>query len=122
MLLGGDDWLGAPLAVPEDVRDRGEQQIGGEVTYWNTHSGQIGTGSGGATYPYARAERGQRLLVPRVQTQILTRMSADEANAQMDDIFDEVATNEEVHQYAERGVDISGAAASHRSSYGAQNW
>jgi len=122
MLLGGDDWLGAPLAVPEDVRDRGEQQIGEEVTYWNTHSGQVGTGGGGATYPYARAQSGQILLVPRAQTQILKRMSADEANAQMDDIFDEVATNEEVHQYAERGVDISGAAASHRSSYGAQNW
>ena len=54
VLLGGDDWLGAPLAVPDDVRDHGEQKIGEDVTYWNTHSGQIGTGGssgGGATYP-----------------------------------------------------------------------
>lgn len=51
ILLGGDDWLGAPLAVPEDVRENGEQQIGQEVTYWNTHSGDIGTGGGGG-YPY----------------------------------------------------------------------
>eukprot|EP00287_Rhodomonas_sp_CCMP768_P009826 CAMPEP_0196724108 /NCGR_PEP_ID=MMETSP1091-20130531/6108_1 /TAXON_ID=302021 /ORGANISM="Rhodomonas sp., Strain CCMP768" /LENGTH=180 /DNA_ID=CAMNT_0042066205 /DNA_START=9 /DNA_END=551 /DNA_ORIENTATION=+ len=50
-LLGGDDWLGAPLAVPDDVREHGEQQIGEEVTYWNTHSGNIGTG-GGSSYPY----------------------------------------------------------------------
>jgi len=27
MLLGGDDWLGAPLAVPEDVRENGEQRV-----------------------------------------------------------------------------------------------
>ena len=26
MLLGGDDWLGAPFAVPEDVRENGEQR------------------------------------------------------------------------------------------------
>lgn len=123
MLLGGDNWLGAPLAVPEDVRDRGEQQIGEEVTYWNTHSGQIGTGSGGgATYPYARAQRGQMLLAPQAQTQILNRLVAEEANAQMDDMFDAVATNEEVHQYAERRIDISSAAESHRASYGVENW
>lgn len=89
-LLGGDDWLGAPLAVPEDVRDQGEQQIGRDVTYWNTHSGQIGTGHGGATYPYSvRARRGQMLrLMPKpssrqAQTQILKRLSADDANAQV---------------------------------------
>ncbi|KAJ1474277.1 hypothetical protein T484DRAFT_1971063 [Baffinella frigidus] len=54
-LLGGGDWLGAPLGVPEDVRDNGEQQIGEEVTYWQTHTGDIGTGAGnsaGASYPY----------------------------------------------------------------------
>ena len=44
LLLGGDDWLGAPLAVPEGVRDHGEQQIGEEAKYWNTHDGQIGMG------------------------------------------------------------------------------
>jgi hypothetical protein len=49
-LLGGDDWLGAPFAVPEDVRENGEQEVGEEVNYWNTHSGDIGTGSKG--YPY----------------------------------------------------------------------
>ena len=49
-LLGGDDWLGAPFAVPEDVRENGEQEIGEEVNYWNTHSGDIGTGTKG--YPY----------------------------------------------------------------------
>ena len=68
---GGDDWLGAPLAVPEvippsplilltpvglccdcvvlfaqDVRENGEQEIGEEVDYWQTHSGDIGTGGG----------------------------------------------------------------------------
>jgi hypothetical protein len=38
--------------VPEDVRDHGEQQVGKDVNYWNTHSGQIGQKSGGvATYP-----------------------------------------------------------------------
>jgi hypothetical protein len=38
--------------VPEDVRDHGEQQVGKDVNYWNTHSGQIGTPkSSGATYP-----------------------------------------------------------------------
>ena len=115
MLLGGDDWLGAPLGVPEDVRDHGEQQIGEEVSYWNTHSGQIGTGHGGATYPYARPRRGQMLLVPA--SQMLKRLSADEANAQMDDMFDGIATSEEVNRYAERGIDISGAADSHRASF-----
>jgi hypothetical protein len=50
-LLGGDDWLGAPLAVPDDVRDNGEQQVGEEVTYWQTHTGDIGTGAGNS-YPY----------------------------------------------------------------------
>ena len=115
MLLGGDDWLGAPLAVPEDVREHGEQKVGEEVTYWNTHSGQIGTG-GGATYPYyARGRRGQALLIRPAQTQILKRLSAEEANAAMDDMFDEVATNEEISRYAERGIDISGAAAAHRA-------
>jgi hypothetical protein len=49
-LLGGDDWLGAPFAVPEDVREHGEQKIGDEVNYWNTHSGDIGTKRG--QYPY----------------------------------------------------------------------
>ena len=60
MLLGGDDWLGAPLAVPDDVRDEGEQRIGEDVTYWTTHSGQIG-GATAALPPgaYARARRGQ---------------------------------------------------------------
>ena len=95
-LLGGDDWLGAPFAVPEDVRDHGEQQIGRDVTYWNTHSGQIGTGHGGATYPYSvRSRRGQmlrlmpkpsarrRMPVSQAQTQILKRLSADDANAQV---------------------------------------
>ena len=72
------------LAVPEDVRDRGEQHIGEEVTYWNTHSGQIGTGGGGATYPYyARAKRAQMLLVPQAQMQMLRHFSADDANAQV---------------------------------------
>jgi hypothetical protein len=56
-LLGGDDWLGAPLAVPEDVRDNGEQQIGEDVNYWMNHDGDIGTGHGGSLppgdgYPY----------------------------------------------------------------------
>jgi hypothetical protein len=45
-LLGGDDWLGAPFAVPDDVREHGEQKIGDEVNYWNTHSGDIGTKRG----------------------------------------------------------------------------
>ena len=49
-LLGGDDWLGAPFAVPDDVREHGEQKIGDEVNYWNTHSGDIGTKRG--QYPY----------------------------------------------------------------------
>ena len=49
-LLGDDDWLGAPFAVPEDVRENGEQKIGDEVNYWNTHSGDIGTRTSG--YPY----------------------------------------------------------------------
>jgi hypothetical protein len=49
-LLGGDDWLGAPFAVPDDVREHGEQKIGDEVNYWKTHSGDIGTGKG--SYPY----------------------------------------------------------------------
>jgi hypothetical protein len=165
MLLGGDDWLGAPLAVPEDVRENGEQRIGEEVTYWNTHSGQIGTGSSG--YPYARARRGQMLLLApdRAQTQALRRLSADEANAQvlvlpgaarcsacarveqrtpvppqalrrgvpgsppfpcsrpfvqMDDMFDDIATSEEVNRYAERGIDISGAAQAHRAGGGGE--
>jgi len=118
MLLGGDDWLGAPLAVPEDVRDRGEQHIGEEVTYWNTHSGQIGTGGGGATYPYyARAKRAQMLLVPQAQMQMLRHFSADDANAQLDDMFDGIATSEEQQRYAERGIDISAAAQAHRASY-----
>ena len=118
MLLGGDDWLGAPLAVPEDVRDHGEQQVGEEVNYWNTHSGQIGTGSGGATYPYyARARRGQMLVAQPAKMQILKRLSADDANRAMDDMFDQIATNEEVSRYAERGVDISGAASAHRAEF-----
>eukprot|EP00961_Rhodomonas_salina_P015279 205100-Rhodomonas_salina.1 len=84
VLLGGDDWLGAPLAVPEDVRDQGEQQIGEEVTYWNTHSGQIGTGGGATTgYPYARARRGQLLLMPQQAPMQVLRLSADAANAQV---------------------------------------
>ena len=45
-LLGGDDWLGAPLAVPEDVRDGEEDQVGQEVTYWYTHTGDIGVSTG----------------------------------------------------------------------------
>jgi hypothetical protein len=125
MLLGGDDWLGAPLAVPEDVRDHGEQQVGQEVNYWNTHSGQIGTGSGGATYPYyARPRRGQMLVARPAQMQILKRLSADDANRAMDDMFDQIATNEEVHRYAERGVDISGAASAHRAEFDSpeENW
>lgn len=117
MLLGGDDWLGAPLAVPEDVRENGEQKVGEDVTYWNTHSGQIGTGGSGATYPYyARARHGQALLAP-LSTQMLKRLSAEDANAAMDDMFDEIATNEEVSRYAERGVDISDAAAAHRAGH-----
>jgi hypothetical protein len=78
MLLGGDDWLGAPFAVPEDVRENGEQSIGEEVSYWNTHNGQIGTGSGGSQYPYARARRSQLAL------------SAAAANAQV--LFQPAAT------------------------------
>jgi hypothetical protein len=35
--------------------------------------------------------------------------------SQMADMFDEIETNEEVHRYAEQGVDISGAAAAHRA-------
>jgi hypothetical protein len=46
-LLGGDDWLGAPFAVPEDVRENGEQSIGDEVHYWNMHSGDIGSRTNG---------------------------------------------------------------------------
>lgn len=45
---------------------------------------------------------------------------------QMDDMFDDMATKEEVNRYAERGIDISGAAESHRASYnsggGVEDW
>jgi hypothetical protein len=34
----------------QDVRENGEQQVGEEVEYWETHDGDIGTGSG-ADYP-----------------------------------------------------------------------
>eukprot|EP00283_Hemiselmis_rufescens_P005907 CAMPEP_0173427644 /NCGR_PEP_ID=MMETSP1357-20121228/6797_1 /TAXON_ID=77926 /ORGANISM="Hemiselmis rufescens, Strain PCC563" /LENGTH=115 /DNA_ID=CAMNT_0014391527 /DNA_START=38 /DNA_END=385 /DNA_ORIENTATION=- len=45
-LLGGDDWLGAPLAVPEDTREQGEQQVGQNVDYWLNHDGNIGVPTG----------------------------------------------------------------------------
>jgi hypothetical protein len=35
----------------------------------------------------------------------------------MDDMFDGIATSEEVNRYAERGIDISGAAQAHRAGY-----
>jgi len=154
MLLGGDDWLGAPFAVPEDVREDGEQSIAEDVSFWNTHSGQIGTGSGGSQYPYARARRSQLALSaaeanaqvlfqpaatlvlrprrvhkrkfawhPRVLCAALTPslarnwLAACRTRAQMDDMFDGIATSEEVNRYAERGIDIRGAAQSHRAGY-----
>ena len=30
--------------VAQDVRENGEQEVGEEVDYWQTHSGDIGTG------------------------------------------------------------------------------
>ncbi len=36
----------------------------------------------------------------------------------MDDMFDDIATSEEVNRYAERGIDISGAAQVHRAGHG----
>eukprot|EP00960_Hanusia_phi_P053131 761852-Hanusia_phi.AAC.4 len=55
-LLGGDDWLGAPLAVPEDVRDGEDQNIGEEVTYWYTHSGDIGVSTVKARIKYVHVK------------------------------------------------------------------
>lgn len=42
----------------------------------------------------------------------------------MDDMFDDIATSEEVNRYAEHGIDISGAAQAHRAGYSgeADSW
>ena len=34
------------LCAQQDVRDHGEQEVGQEVDYWQTHTGDIGTGNG----------------------------------------------------------------------------
>jgi hypothetical protein len=34
----------------QDVREHGEQQIGEDADYWQTHTGDIGTGNGNTNY------------------------------------------------------------------------
>jgi hypothetical protein len=41
------------LARLQDVRENGEQEIGEEVDYWQSHTGDIGTGGGNTnTFDY----------------------------------------------------------------------